>query len=244
MDRHPRLRGFNLFSTMPESMMYLQGLGQLRTMIDYHLENIHRLLQSTHIEDVFANEGSWTPEQLQYHDWWVDAMRSEMCAVMLLLRPQLDALAQIINVEVLGSQLSSEEVSIYRVYEELKGKDTEDTTARALAACFGEHLQYLDAFTNMIKHAPAMGFTHVATKPIAGGKTEHEFYFRPYDSGRLSRNLDLKYLRELKAFIDQAVARVGDALTEHQMRMGRLVMVSEKYAGPRGSSQEQDRGAS
>lgn len=73
MDRHPRLAGFDLFVTLPESMIYLQGLGQLRTMVVYHLANMDRLLQSLHIERVFATEGSWTTEELEYHEWWVTA---------------------------------------------------------------------------------------------------------------------------------------------------------------------------
>ncbi|HHY94125.1 MAG TPA: hypothetical protein GX513_03815 [Firmicutes bacterium] len=108
------------------------------------------------------------------------AVRAEMCAVLLLLRPQLDAIAQIVNAEVLGSAIPAHKADIHKVAQLLDSCDDFAEVRHALTTCLAdEHFRHLNGFCNMIKHAPAMGLTHAAMKPIGGGGNEARVLFPP-----------------------------------------------------------------
>jgi hypothetical protein len=220
-------------------------------MVAYHLRNIEKIMAEEQITVLLELLKS-DPQKIagMQVSLPIDPMQAELCAILLLLRPQVDAIAQVINAEVLNSKIDTEKLDIYKVYEALKCDNVEEPIKVAVRNCFiDEHLRFLDAFLNMIKHAPALGFYYALYEKSEQGKIgikvafidpripkpvsflppeedfeeKHHFRFRALDSNRLSKEIDLDYVYELCGFIDRCLKEIGDTLIVYQLANGRLI---------------------
>lgn len=256
---HEQIEELGLMAVRPESYIYVVGLAQLRKMTEYHVSRINALIQEAS-EDKPEHFAVSVATRLRAG--WVNAMQAETCAMLLLLRPQFDAVAQIINSEVLGSAIPEKEVNIYRVYTGLDPDDpAKERIREVIRACFGGNLTAIDNITNMLKHAPALvfhymqliggtdgtteaaifpdyndpspaSFTIPAKHALKPGETRHVFVFRPLDKRRVPTDLDLEYVLQLKEFVDRSLKDIGRALTRYQVEKGTIVLPPENKSKP------------